>query len=212
MTKLVWGATGTRFFEAGLDRGVFFLASNPGVPWNGLVSVSESSEGGQARPFYLDGIKQLNLSAYEEFKATIESFFPPAGFDICDGSFAVSNGLFATQQPRSPFSMSYRTLLGNDTDGPSHAYKIHLVYNALAAPSELTRNTIDDAADPSVFSWEISTKPPMVSGIRPTSHFVVDSRYADSEALADLEDIIYGSVSTASRLPTPEELIDLFSE
>lgn len=212
MAKIIWGEAGSRFFEAGLDRGVFFLDDESGVPWNGLISVDEVTSGGEPRPFYQDGMKMLNLAGAEEFGATVQSYYPPAGFEVCDGTFAISNGLYATQQPRKPFSFSYRTLVGNDLLGIKLGYKIHLVYNALAAASDRNRATVSDAAEPQPFSWGITTLPPIVTGFRPTSHFVIDSRTSDPEQLIEFEEILYGNLSVDSRLPDVEELISIFGE
>lgn len=212
MSKLIWGEPGERFFEAGLDQGVFFLDANPGVPWNGLISVDESPSSAGPRAFYQDGFKMLNLASAEEFAATIQSYFPPLGFGICDGTVAISNGLFATQQPRRPFSFSYRTRVGNDVDGIDLGYKIHLVYNALAAPSSRNRSSVADSINPQPFSWEVSTLPPIVAGFKPTSHFEIDSQASNPSDLALFEQILYGSDLEESRLPDVEELISIFSD
>lgn len=209
MARIIWGASGERYFETGLDRGVFFLDLVSGVPWNGLISVSEGS-GGAARPFYLDNQKYLNLSGAEDFNASISAFFAPKGFDVCDGSYAISPGLFATQQPRKPFNFTYRTLLGNDVDGTLHAYKIHLVYNALATPGDRQRQTIGNSTEAAELSWDISTLPPEITGFRPTAHFVIDSRTADQIVLSRLEDLLYGTVLSESKMPSVVELIALF--
>lgn len=212
MAKINWGEAGTRFFEAGLDQGVFFLGTAAGVPWNGLISVDETSLGAETRPFYQDGIKMLNLSGAEEFGANVQSFYPPAGFEVCDGTLAISNGLYATQQPRVPFSFSYRTLVGNDIDGVDLGYKIHVVYNALASSSDRTRSTVSETAEPQPFNWEITTLPPIVTGFRPTAHFEINSRTSDPEALAEFEAILYGSGESNSRLPTVAEMIAIFGD
>lgn len=210
MARITWGDPGSRLFEAGLDKGVFFLGTEIGTPWNGLISVDENSEGAAPRPFYQDGVKMLNLSSAEEFTASVESFYPPLGFEVCDGTFAISNGLYATQQPRLPFSFTYRTRIGDDIEGIALGYKIHIVYNALATSGSRNRSTISDNADPQPFSWEISTLPPIVTGFKPTSHFVVDSRFSDPVKLALLEDTLYGSDTVDSSLPTVPELIAIF--
>jgi hypothetical protein len=145
VARLDWSAIGERFYETGIDRGVLYVGED-GFVWPGLISITESPSGGDAKPFYLDGIKYLNISAAEEFEGTINAFFAPAEFNACDGTVSVHNGLFATQQPRKPFGLSYRTRVGNDIDGAEHAYKVHLVYNALAAPSERENSTLNDSS------------------------------------------------------------------
>lgn len=210
MSRISWNAPGERFFETGVDRGVLYVDLNAGVPWTGLISVSESPSGGEARPYYQDGIKYLNLSSKEEFEATINAFTAPKEFAPCDGVSALQNGLFATQQPRKAFSLSYRTMIGNDVDGQEHGYKIHLVYNALAGPSERSNNTLGDNVDPNSLSWQITTLPPSLSGLKPTAHFVIDSRYTPAGLLKAIEDILYGSDAADPRMPLASELVTMF--
>lgn len=210
MTRLVWGSVGQRFYEAGNDRGVLYVPGLDGVAWNGLISVKESSTGGEPQPYYIDGIKYLNLAAAEEFEASISAFSAPEEFKVCDGTIAIHKGLFATQQPRRPFGLSYRTQLGNDLDGLEFGYKIHLVYNALAAPSERANKTLNNSVDPIVFSWQITTIPVLSSLFKPTAHFVIDTRHTPSYILTALEKVIYGSEGSSSRLPPIEELLALF--
>ncbi len=211
MTRLKWGSAGERFFETGVDQGVLYLPAQPGVAWNGLVAVSENLTGGDATGYYVDGVKYANVAANEEFEATIVALSSPPEFAVCDGISQIHNGLFATQQPRKPFSFSYRTLVGNDVDGQEHGYKIHLVYNALAAPSNKTSGSVNSQAVPSGYSWDITTLPPAITGYKRTAHLVVDSRYSDSEVLSDVEDLLYGTSMTAPAIPTPDDLIAMFA-
>ncbi len=210
MPRIAWDEVGQRYYEAGVDRGVLYVADLPGVSWNGLTSVSETPSGGEERSYYLDGIKHLSSSAAEEFVATIEAFTYPPEFEACDGSEEIFDGLFATQRPRKSFGLSYRTKIGNDVDGLEHGYKIHLVYNALAAPTNRGNSTIGDAIEPENFSWSISTRPITIPGYKPSSHFVIDSRRVDPLVLTDLENILYGSDVTTAHLPTQEELFNIF--
>lgn len=212
MSRLVWNAVGSRFFENGVDRGVLYLDSQPGIPWGGLTGVSESASGGAAKAFYLDGVKYLNIPAAEEFEATITAFTYPVEFSVCDGSGRPRPGLFLGQQRRKPFGFSYRTRVGNDLAGPDFAYKLHLVYNALAEPSDRSFNTSGKDSDVSDFSWKVTTKPVAVPGYKPTAHMVLDSRYINPITLGKLEDMLYGSESTVSHLPTYQELIDQLDE
>ena len=211
MTRLNWDAVGERFYEAGVDRGVLYL-NGIGYAWPGLISVAESSSGGEAKPHYVDGYKYANVAVAEEFQATISAFSSPPEFAVCDGLGLVHTGLIATQQRRRPFSFSYRTLIGNDLEGIDHGYKIHLVYNALAAPSSRTNSTIGESAAPGTLSWAITTLAPRVLGIRPTAHFIIDSRTTDPATLVAVEDILYGSDELTPSIPTVTELMTLFGE
>lgn len=210
MAKLVWGVYGTRFYEAGVDRGVLYVAGQPGVAWSGLTSVDESPSGGGAEAYYIDGVKFLNIASTEEFEATISAFTYPDEFGECDGTARVRPGLFATQQRRKSFGFSYRTKIGNEQAGLQHAYKIHIVYNALASPSQRSYPTTGDDVDIVEFGWDITTRPPVISGYKRTSHIEVDSRYVDPLILELLEAILYGNAENAARLPDFDELIEIF--
>lgn len=212
MTKLVWGAVGSRFFEAGVDQGVLFAPGQPGVPWNGLTTVSEKPQGADPTPFYIDGYKYANIAAGEEFSATIEAFSAPAEFGVCDGTSLINNGLMLTQQPRKSFGFSYRTKIGNDLDGLDYGYKIHLVYNALAAPAEKDNSSVSDKTDPLTLSWDISTAPPKLTGYKPTAHLVIDTTKTAVGLLAQLEAWIYGDDITVPVLPALQDLVNLFSQ
>lgn len=211
MARLNWDEAGKRFYEIGVDRGVLYVDSDPGVPWIGLISVSENPSGGSPKPYYIDGIKYLNIASAEEFEATINAFSSPREFGPCDGTKRIHNGLFVTQQPRKPFGFSYRSKLGNEIEGQDYAYKIHLVYNALAGSTQRDNKTINSSVDAVQLSWAITTLAPSITGFKPTAHLVIDSRETDPTILASVEDILYGNESTSPRLPSPDELIDIFS-
>jgi hypothetical protein len=210
VARLVWDAVGERFFETGVDRGVLYIDDEPGVPWNGLTSVSEVPSGGDAQSYYIDGIKYLNVPNPEEFEATIEAFTYPDEFVQCEGLVSPITGLFLTNQVRKSFGLTYRSLVGNDTEGPEKGYKIHLVYGALAEPSVRSNVTMDDSPTPQNFSWKITTLPPPVVGYRRTAHYIIDSRTTDPLALTAIEDALYGSESETSHLPTVAELFTIF--
>lgn len=210
MTRLEWNTVGERTFEAGVDRGVLYIEGFAGVPWNGLISISESPSGGDVTPHYIDGIKYLNQVSGEDFQATLEAFTYPEEFSLCDGTAPVKNGLFATQQSKKSFGLSYRTKVGNDVAGIEYGYKIHLVYNAIASPTDRPNNTLTDSIEPFNFSWDIFTKPPTFTGYKPTAHFIIDFRNTPSELMQQIEDILYGHTDATPRLPSVEELISIF--
>lgn len=210
MSRLNWDQIGQRFYETGVDRGVLYLAGQGAVVWNGLVSIEENPSGGEPRPYYLDGLKYVNLATAEEFEATVEAFSSPPEFGPCEGVIPVYKGLFATQQRRVAFGLAYRTLVGNDVDGQEHAYKLHLVYNALSGAGSRTQTTLSDAPSANTTSWGITTMPPSLTGHKPTAHMVIDSRYTPKALLAAIEDILYGNSSVDGRLPLPNELLTMF--
>ena len=229
--KLVWDKTGERLYETGVDHGVLYPiqaggAYSKGVAWNGLSSVSESPSGAEASPIYADNIKYLNLMSAEEFGATIEAYMYPDEFAECDGSVEVVPGMFAGQQSRKTFGLSYRTILGNDVDNNDYGYKLHLIYGALAAPSEKGYSTINDSPEPITLSWEISTTPVAINTVidgkklKPTACLTFDSTKFDATFMAKLEEILYGTEPTTeggtdgvdARLPLPDEILKLYQE
>lgn len=214
MAKLVWDNTGDRLYETGVKNGVLYPIGEggtypKGVAWNGLTAVTESPSGAEATPLYADDIKYLNLISNEEFGATIEAYTYPDEFAECDGSASIATGVNIGQQSRKTFGLSYKTTLGNDVDGNAYGYKLHLIYGALAAPSEKSYATINDSPEAITFSWELSTTPVNVAGFKPTACVTIDSTKADAEKLAALEKILYGDESNEARLPLPDEIAEL---
>ena len=214
MSKLVWDQTGERFYETGVNQGVLYIRGEggtypKGVAWNGLISVTESPSGAESTPIYADNIKYLNLMSTEEFGATIEAYTYPDEFAQCDGSAEIATGVMIGQQNRKVFGLSYKTTLGNDIDGTDYGYKLHLIYGALAAPSEKGYSTINDSPEAITFSWEVATTPVSVTGFKPTASITIDSTKADPTKLAALEDILYGSEESEARLPLPDEVATL---
>ena len=209
MSRLDWDALGTRFYDAGVDRGVLYVDGQPGVVWNGLTSVNENPTGGDPKPYYIDGVKYLNYSAPEEFEATITAFTYPVEFEVCDGSVQPREGMFLTHQRRKSFGFSYRSLIGND-QSENFGYKLHIVYNALVSPTNREHGTLKEQSDPSDFSWKVTTKPPAMAGYKRTSHIVLDTRTTDPTIIEAIEDILYGSDEDAARIPTFEELIGVY--
>lgn len=223
--RIKWDSVGDRIYETGVDRGVLYLQNDlglypSGVPWNGLINVSENPSGAEPNPVYADNIKYLNLMSTEEFGATIEAFTYPDEFAICDGSAELVQGVLIGQQTRKPFGLCYRTLLGNDVDSNDYGYKLHLVYGAKASPSEKAYQTINETPEAITFSWEITTTPVEAPGFKPTATLTIDSTKVSLTKLAELEEILYGVdgdneaeppiLPKEPRLPLPAEIISIF--
>lgn len=212
--RLEWDKTGERLYETGVEKGVLYPMSKgaypKGVAWNGLTNVTESPSGAESSPIYADNIKYLNLMSNEEFGGTVEAYTYPDEWKKCDGSVDIANGVTIGQQSRSIFGLSYVTKIGNDVDGDSHGYKIHIIYGATASPSEKGYSTVNDSPEAITFSWEISTTPVNITGFKPSSLIIIDSTKVNSEKLKAFEDILYGTEENEARLPLPEELITLF--
>lgn len=217
MVVIEWDKTGERFYETGVKKGVLYPQATggtypKGVAWNGLTAVTESPTGAEATPLYADDIKYLNLYSVEEFAATVEAYTYPDEFAECDGSAELVTGVTIGQQKRKSFGMSYVTTVGNDVDGNSHGYKIHIIYGAMAAPSEKGYTTINDSPEAITFSWEITTTPVSVKNFEPTASITIDSTKVTAEKLAALEAVLYGSADQEPRLPLPDEIATLLGE
>lgn len=212
MPKLVWDQVGERYFETGVNKGVLYPQAGgaypKGVAWNGLTAVTESPSGAEATPLYADNIKYLNLMSVEEFGATIEAYTYPDEFGVCNGEASLTEGVSIGQQKRTPFGMSYQTKIGNDVDNDL-GYKIHLIYGALAAPSEKAYATVNESPEAVTFSWEVTTTPVEVEGFRPTASLVIDSTKVEASKLAALEAVLYGSDDVEARLPLPNEVLSI---
>lgn len=216
MTKVAWDLPGERLYETGVDHGVLYIPNGVGeyvngYAWNGLTTVTESPSGAEATPQYADNIKYLNLVSAEQFGATVEAFTYPDEFAQCDGSATPQPGVSVGQQNRHPFGLCYRTQLGNDLIGTDYGYKLHLVYGALAAPSEKAYGTVNDSPEAIALSWAVTTTPVAVPGLKPSASIVIDSTQVDPDALASLEDLLYGTVGTDPSLPLPADVIALFA-
>ena len=216
MPKLTWDDTGKRLYELGVDHGVLYVQDPTGtypagVAWNGLVSVTESPSGAESNPQYADNIKYIDLISAEEFGGTIEAFTYPDEFGVCDGTASPSTGLVLGQQTRKRFGMSYRTKIGNDVDQMDHGYKIHLIYGALAAPSEKAYASINDSPEAITFSWEFSTIPVALTtgSYKPVASLTIDSTKVNPAKLALLEAELYGDATNPANLPLPDEIITL---
>lgn len=221
--KLVWDKTGEHFYETGVKNGVLYPMSASGtypkgIAWNGLTAITESPSGAEATALYADDIKYLNLMSNEEFGATVEAYTYPDEFAECDGSASLTEGVYIGQQARKTFGLCYRTTLGNDAKGNDYGYKLHIIYGAMASPSEKAYSTINDSPDAITFSWELSTTPVAVANFKPTASLTIDSTKVDAAKLTALEEILYGKDGTGEdhttgavdpRLPLPDEIATL---
>lgn len=220
--QIKWDESGQRLYETGVDHGVLYPISdqgtyNKGYAWNGISAVTESPSGAEATAVWADNIKYLNMYSAEEFGATLEAYTYPDEFMECDGSKEIAPGVYAGQQQRKMFGLSYRTKIGNDVQGDAYGYKLHLVYGCKASPSERNYNTTNDSPEAQALSWEITTTPLNISGMQASSQLVIDSTKVDDEKLADLEEVLYGTPAEGqtpavdARLPLPDEVVQILS-
>jgi Concanavalin A-like lectin/glucanases superfamily len=208
--RVTWDALGERLFHTGVDHGMLYVGTEVAVPWNGLLSVTQTADSSDNREYFLDGDKILNLPAADDFAAQLEALSFPVEFAPCAGRKELSPGLFATNQPKQLFGFSYRTRIGNDVAGTDYAYQIHVVYNALAQLSDFTHNTVDSSPSAESYSWNITTVPAIpADGFKPASHIVIDSRFLPAAILTPIENVLYGSSVVGPKLPSLQQLYSL---
>ena len=209
--KMVWDQTGERLYETGVEQvGLFPQVGGTyevGVPWNGVTAFNVTPSGAEPNKFYANNKNYLTLMTPEEVGATVECYTYPKEFKKCLGYAAAAAGVYLGQQARSAFGLVAKTIVGNDTEMNKHGYKLHILYNCLAAPSEEAHSTVNDSVEPGTFSYEISTTPVAVAGYEPAAYICIDSTEAEAEKLEALEAIIYGSEETEPRLPLPNEVL-----
>lgn len=216
MAKLVWDKTGKRTFETGVDHGVLYPtttsgAYGQGVAWNGLTSITESPSGAEPTNLYADNIKYLTLLSAEDFGGTINAYTYPDEFELCDGTAELGKGVVIAQQPRKVFALVYRTKVGNDLQGQDAGYKIHIIYGALASPSEKTRDTINESPSAVEFSWTFTTTPVNVTGYAPTAHLIIDSTKVEAGKLKQIEDALFGTEEEEPKLLMPDEVLQILN-
>jgi hypothetical protein len=202
MTALTWNNPASRLYEYGIDRGVLYPSDDVvGYAWPGLVSVEEAVVGGESTPLYYDGTKYLDVIGNDDFQAVLSALSHPPQFNACDGVATIATGLFATQQPRIPFGLSYRTRIGS-ANSKNLGYKIHVVYNCTASPSPRSYKSMADNSEAEPRAWTIDTVPSdEMLAIKPTAHLIIDSTKSDPDALVAIETILYGGVSTNPHMP-----------
>lgn len=205
MTRLVWNQPNQSGYQAGVDRGVLYPLGGPGVPWNGLLTVTEARDGGEVESLYYDGIKYLDVASNKSFRGTLKALSSPPEFDPCKGWRSVVPGFIITRQERVRFGLSYRTGAGSD-------YRIHLLYNVLATPSSRSHTTLTDEASLTELEWNIDAVPPSSVGYRPTAHFIIESRKTDPWILRDIEDRLYGSSVKTPALPSSDDVYKIFHD
>jgi hypothetical protein len=214
MSKLVWNQTGERLYETGVEMCALFPQANDGtyplgVAWEGITNVTETPSGAEPTKLYANDSVYATLMSAEELGGSIEAYTYPDEFAECDGSVAVAKGVKIAQQARKAFGLAYKTLIGNDVVGTAYGYKLHIIYGAMASPSEKAHATVNDSPEAQTMSWEFSTTPASVTGHKPTASIEIDSTTADADKLAELEAMIYGSDDKEPMLPTPDAIIAL---
>lgn len=221
MSKLVWDIDEERFWETGVSQVALYPWDKAtkkygiGVPWNGVTAVTESPSGAEPNPIFANNIKYLNLISAEEFGATLEAYTYPDEFAACDGSLQIMPGIYAGQQSRNKFCLAYLTNVGNDTEGHDLGKKLHIIYNAMASPSEKAYATINDSPEAISFSWELTTTPVEFAtadnAIKHTASLTIDQLKVGAAVWDKLLVAFYGSSEEAKNAEVlmPDEIMEL---
>lgn len=206
MSELVWDQPGDIFYEEGISKGVLNVGESV-VPWNGLVNVRESVDGGELIESYLDGVKSNQDRTSEEFVATLEAFMYPLEFEPCDGNAPSKNGLYISAQERTPFNLCYRTEVVGDVEENS-SYNLNFIYNATATPNPVPRKTVSRDVDTVLFKWKLHTVPEEVLGFKPVSFLQINSASLNPFAIVELEEMLFGTTTSDPYFPTLDELVE----
>ena len=213
MAKMVWDQIGERTYESGIDKVALFKQVDGAYPkgeaWNGVTALNITPEGAEPTPLYANNAKYLTLMSAEYVNYSIEAYTYPEGWNGCNGFKEIAPGVLIAQQTREAFGIVARSFIGNDTKQTNYGYKLHLLYNSLASPSEQPHSTINEDPEVDPMSWECSTTPVDVDGTHTTAYICIDSTKVDADKLAALEAIIYGSDDVEPRLPLPAEVISI---
>ena len=226
MSKMTWHGQGQREIESGIsDVALYPIGSNgyeTGVAWNGITAINENPSGADVTDLYADNIKYASMTSAEKFGFTIEGYTYPPEWAECDGSKEVETGVFLGQQPRKAFGLAYKTQVGDELHpGMDKGFKLHLIYNIVAAPAGRGYTTINENPDAINMSWEANSTPVAVTGHKPTSTIVIDSTKlttaAQQEMLQELLDTVYGRdaddgvTALTPSMPTPDEVLEIFA-
>lgn len=218
--KLVWDKVGEKLWETGVDRTVLFPMNDQGgyaagVAWSGITAINESPSGAEPTKIYADNIVYGVVMSPEEDALTIEAFTYPDEYAVCIGEATVGTGAVIKQQSHKHFGLAYRTMIGNDTAGTEHGYKIHIFWDCVAGASEDSNSTINDSPEQKTFSWSVTTLPVAATGFQPTASMVLDSTKVPEAKLTQIENLLYGiagegqSQGTDASLPTFDQIKDI---
>ena len=211
VTPITWDEAENRRYEYGVSKGVLFPMEDSGEyaegkAWNGLINVTDNPEGADVTKLWADGIQYAGIRGAEEYHGSIEAYTYPEEFAACDGSVSPIEGMYIGQQPRKKFGLCWRTEIGNaNTD--TLGYKIHIAYGLSASPTEKSHDTVNDSPDAQTFNWDAEGTPVPMTGYKPTAKLEFDSTKLGSDKMKALEDLLYGTTSKASSLPSPTEIL-----
>lgn len=208
--NIVWDAPDERYYIHGVDRGVLYISGKDPVPWNGIIGIDETGDASRSI-LYRDG--QIYLADFDpgDFEGSINAFFYPDAFSECLGIPEVADGFYVDNQKPKRFGLAYRSLIGSGTAGDMFGYQIHLVYNAVLQIGTRAHKTKTNQVGLMEMSFDMVATPVKLPGMRPTAHYIIDTRNMSQVTLDQLEQILYGIDDDPGSLPSPVELFDLLN-
>lgn len=230
MSRIKWDNIGEKTYETGVKQCVLYTVTpktgvyEHGVAWNGISTVDEKPTGGEPTEIWADDQKYLNIPGTEKYEAAIKAYSYPDEWKKCDGSAEIAPGVFIGQQNKRSFGLSYITVKGNDIDYNEYGYVIHIIYGAMASPSQKTHSTINESPDAVEMSWDMKTTPVPVTGYKPTATLEFDSTKVPEAAMRAIEAVLWGTdgipasegqgavEATEARLPLPDELLEIIKK
>ena len=223
MSKLVWDASGTRYYRAGVSQAALYVPSGSettgqyaasGVAWSGMINITKSPDGAEANDLWADNIKYGSIRSSENMKGSMEAYDYPSAFNECMGIKEAVTGVLVGMQPRKSFGLAWRTEVGDDVHGAGETdahYILHLIWGATVNPVEEANDTINDSPDAQTMSWDWECVPQTVENYKPTAAIDIDSRTANATKLAALEAALFGDTNSSAYLPTPAQVISMMT-
>lgn len=165
--------TGNDNYSHGISDGILYYDEiKPGVPWEGLISFGEKSPQSKKTPVYYFGEKIAEIMDAHDFAGTLTCYTYPEELEPFMGYYEdPKTGLvFDEQEPKTGFSISYKTQIGNGGD-----YKLHFLWNLSLDTSQYDYQTDSNSPNATTFPIEITGVPIKVYG-KKAVHMVLDSR------------------------------------
>lgn len=214
MPRLVWDRPEDRTYEIGVDHGVLYVADDQGVmkgvPWNGLTEVKKKKTR-KTESTYFDGVKIHDYFEQTQFEGEISAVTYPDALDDLGGAIELKCGISLGEQPPGLFGLCYRSMVG-DAAGDEENYKLHILFNLHATPSDKTYSSHGKAPKLMEFAWDVESIPEPVRNARPTAEIVLDSRKVDPWLLEDIENMLYGTPMTDAYLPAMTDLVQFIDD
>lgn len=194
----------------GLNRGVVYLEGGSGIPWNGLVKVTNASVVTKATSRYFDGQRSTVQVTNPDAKSSLVAFTYPKELEPYIGYVGGIPGLSRSGGAKSSFSLSYTTdVVG--LDGVV-GQQIHILYNLVAVPSGLIRSTLDPSRNLTMFKFDLMGIPEDLNGFEPTNYVMFDARYLSDSDIITLNETLYGSDLVDAELPGMLDLIESMTQ